>query len=41
VRLRSTSARRGETNRGIGTTIIPIRVGARPETTVFELVRGV
>jgi predicted MPP superfamily phosphohydrolase len=28
-------------NRGIGTTIVPIRVGARPEITVFELVRGV
>jgi predicted MPP superfamily phosphohydrolase len=28
-------------NRGIGTTIIPIRVGARPEITVLELVRGV
>jgi len=27
-------------NRGIGTTIIPIRVGARPEITVLELVRG-
>src|SRR5215475_4138010 len=26
-------------NRGIGTTIIPIRVGARPEITVFELTR--
>jgi uncharacterized protein len=28
-------------NRGIGTTLVPIRVGARPEITVFELVRGV
>ena len=28
-------------NRGIGTTILPIRLGARPEITVFELVRGV
>ena len=28
-------------NRGIGTTVIPIRLGARPEITVFELVRGV
>jgi uncharacterized protein len=28
-------------NRGIGTTIIPIRIGARPEITVLELVRGV
>ena len=28
-------------NRGIGTTAVPIRVGARPEITVFELVRGV
>jgi predicted MPP superfamily phosphohydrolase len=27
-------------NRGIGTTMIPIRLGARPEITVFELVRG-
>ena len=27
-------------NRGIGTTLVPIRVGARPEITVFELVRG-
>jgi len=26
-------------NRGIGTTMFPIRVGARPEITVFELVR--
>jgi len=26
-------------NRGIGTTIIPIRLGARPEITVFELMR--
>lgn len=26
-------------NRGIGTTMIPIRVGARPEITVLELVR--
>ena len=28
-------------NRGIGTTGPPIRLGARPEITVFELVRGV
>ena len=28
-------------NRGIGTTGLPIRFGARPEITVFELVRGV
>jgi len=28
-------------NRGIGTTLVPIRVGARPEITVLELVRGV
>src|SRR6266446_3553298 len=28
-------------NRGIGTTVIPIRLGARPEITVFELVHGV
>ncbi len=28
-------------NRGIGTTGFPIRLGARPEITVFELVRGV
>jgi predicted MPP superfamily phosphohydrolase len=28
-------------NRGIGTTLVPIRLGARPEITVFELVRGV
>ena len=28
-------------NRGIGTTALPIRVGARPEIAVFELVRGV
>jgi predicted MPP superfamily phosphohydrolase len=27
-------------NRGIGTTILPIRLGARPEITVFELTRG-
>jgi len=26
-------------NRGIGTTILPIRLGARPEITLFELVR--
>jgi predicted MPP superfamily phosphohydrolase len=26
-------------NRGIGTTILPIRLGARPEITVFELTR--
>jgi len=26
-------------NRGIGTTGFPIRLGARPEVTVFELVR--
>lgn len=26
-------------NRGIGTTMIPIRLGARPEITVLELVR--
>jgi predicted MPP superfamily phosphohydrolase len=28
-------------NRGLGTTGFPIRIGARPEITVFELVRGV
>ena len=28
-------------NRGIGTTGFPIRFGARPEITVFELVRGI
>ena len=28
-------------NRGIGTTMIPIRLGARPEITVFELTREV
>jgi predicted MPP superfamily phosphohydrolase len=28
-------------NRGIGTTGFPIRLGARPEITVFELTRGV
>jgi len=28
-------------NRGIGTTLVPIRLGARPEITVFELTRGV
>ena len=28
-------------NRGIGTAVIPIRVGARPEITVLELVHGV
>ncbi len=28
-------------NRGIGTIGFPIRFGARPEITVFELVRGV
>jgi hypothetical protein len=28
-------------NRGIGTTILPIRLGARPEITVLELVRRV
>ena len=27
-------------NRGIGTTVFPIRFGARPEITVLELVRG-
>src|SRR5437764_626676 len=27
-------------NRGIGTTIVPVRLGARPEITVFELTRG-
>jgi predicted MPP superfamily phosphohydrolase len=27
-------------NRGIGTTGFPIRLGARPEITVFELTRG-
>jgi len=27
-------------NRGIGTTLVPIRLGARPEITVFELTRG-
>jgi hypothetical protein len=28
-------------NRGIGTTGPPIRLGARPEITVLELVRGI
>ena len=28
-------------NRGIGTTILPIRFGARPEITLLELTRGV
>jgi len=28
-------------NRGIGTTGFPIRLGARPEITVLELVRGI
>jgi predicted MPP superfamily phosphohydrolase len=28
-------------NRGIGTIVVPIRFGARPEITVLELVRGV
>jgi predicted MPP superfamily phosphohydrolase len=28
-------------NRGIGTTMIPIRLGARPEITVLELVRSI
>jgi predicted MPP superfamily phosphohydrolase len=28
-------------NRGIGTITFPVRIGARPEITVFELVRGV
>ena len=28
-------------NRGIGTTTLPIRLGARPEITLFELTRGV
>ena len=28
-------------NRGIGTIVFPIRLGARPEITVLELVRGV
>jgi uncharacterized protein len=28
-------------NRGIGTIVIPIRLGARPEITVLELVRGI
>lgn len=27
-------------NRGIGTITFPIRIGARPEITVFELARG-
>jgi hypothetical protein len=27
-------------NRGIGTVFVPIRVGAPPEISVFELVRG-
>ncbi len=27
-------------NRGIGTTGFPIRLGARPEITVFELFQG-
>ena len=27
-------------NRGIGTTILPIRLGARPEITLLELIRG-
>lgn len=28
-------------NRGIGTTMLPIRLGARPEITVLELAQGV
>jgi predicted MPP superfamily phosphohydrolase len=28
-------------NRGIGITGFPIRIGARPEITLLELVRGV
>jgi len=35
------SGRQLYVNRGIGTTMIPIRLGARPEITVFELVRRV
>ncbi len=27
-------------NRGIGTTGFPIRIGARPEITIFELLAG-
>jgi uncharacterized protein len=33
------SGRQLYVNRGIGTTILPIRLGARPEITVFELTR--
>jgi len=35
------SGRQLYVNRGIGTTMIPIRLGARPEITVLELVRAV
>jgi uncharacterized protein len=28
-------------NRGIGTITFPVHIGARPEITVFQLVRGV
>ena len=35
------SGRQLYVNRGIGTTMIPIRLGAKPEITVFELVRRV
>jgi len=35
------SGRQLYVNRGIGTTILPIRLGAPPEITVFELTRGV
>ena len=34
------SGRQVYVNRGIGTTMIPIRLGARPEITLLELVRG-
>jgi predicted MPP superfamily phosphohydrolase len=34
------SGRQVYVNRGIGTTMIPIRLGARPEITILELVRG-
>jgi uncharacterized protein len=34
------SGRQLYVNRGIGTTMIPIRLGARPEITILELVRG-
>jgi uncharacterized protein len=35
------SGRQLYVNRGLGTTMIPIRLGARPEITVLELMRGV